>query len=123
MRRALTCIVVFMILSAGITPLCGAHPIAAKDRRACCKMSRVSAGCEGTPKPMPCCKIRPIPGPTADLPPSAARAEAPGHLQLPTEMPSPAFFLPAGLTSVHPNDPAALSNPPRLYRLHSAYLV
>jgi hypothetical protein len=74
---------------------------------------------------MPCCALRPAPAPTAALPPSAARAEAPAqaHLHLPAQTPTPATFQPAGLASVHPHDLASLSEPLRLYLLHSAYLI
>jgi hypothetical protein len=69
--------------------------------------------------------MRPAPAPTAALPPSAVRAEAPAqaHLHLPAQMPSLATFQPAGLVSVHPHDLASLSEPLRLYLLHSAYLI
>jgi hypothetical protein len=114
-----------LVLAVGVVPFFGAHPVAAKDRYACCQTPRAATGCEGTPRPMPCCALRPAPAPTAALPPSAVRAEAPAqaHLHLPAQMPSPATFQLAGLVSVHPHDLAALSEPLRLYLLHSAYLI
>lgn len=125
MRKALTSILVLLILAAGVAPLFGAHPAAAKDRHACCEKPARTTGCDRTPKPMPCCEMRPMPAPTPNLPPSAARAEAPAqaHLHLSVQMSSPAISQPAGPAFVHPHDLAALSDPPRLYRLHSAYLI
>jgi hypothetical protein len=121
----LTFILALLVLAAGVVPFLGAHPASAKDAPACCKTPRVNGGCEGMPKPMPCCEIRPAPAPTATLPPSAARAEAPAqaHLQVPSQTLSPATFQPAGLVSVYSHDPASLSDPPRLYLFHSAYLI
>ncbi|OGG51135.1 MAG: hypothetical protein A3F84_14420 [Candidatus Handelsmanbacteria bacterium RIFCSPLOWO2_12_FULL_64_10] len=125
MRLVLTFMLALLVLAAGVVPLFGAHPVAAKDRHACCKTPRAATGCEGKSRPMPCCTMRPAPAPTAALPPSAARAEAPAqaHLHLPAQMPSPATFQPAGLASVSPHDLASLSEPLRLYLLHSAYLI
>ncbi|GEM_PF-3857028 len=125
MRLTLTSILVLLLLSAGVAPLFGAHPVAAKNRHACCERPAGATGCDRASKPMPCCKIRPMPAPTANLPPSPSRTEAPAqaYLDLFSQTSSPAVLQPAGLVSVHPHDLAALSDPPRLYQLHSAYLI
>jgi hypothetical protein len=122
-RPILTFILALLILTAGVVPLFGAHPVLAKDRQACCEAPRQTGGCG--PRPMPCCEVRPAPAPTAALPPSGARAEAPTqtHLQMPSQTLFPAVFQAVGLSSVPPHPLSVSSDPPRLYLLHSAYLI
>ena len=123
MRPVLTFFLVLFVLVVGSVPPVGAHP--AGDRKACCEAPRRATDCGGKGRPMPCCEVRPAPASTSDLPPSSVRAEAPAqaHLHLFSERVSPTVARPAGITSVHPRDLSALSDPPRLYLLHASYLI
>ena len=124
MRTALTSILTLLVLAAGVVPPFGAPPALAKNAPACCKASEGKAGCNRASNPMPCCEIRPAPESPDALPSPSVRTAPPAraHLHLPVQAPSPAAS-PAGLAFIHPHDLAAFSAPPRLYRLHSAYLI
>lgn len=121
MRPALTFMLALLVLAAGVVPTFGAYSVAAKDRHACCKTP--TTGCDRTPKPMPCCTIRPAPAPIADVPPSSPRAEMLTQAYLHLSSQILIVFQARGASAVHPHDLSALSEPLRLYRLHSAYLI
>ncbi len=119
MRPGLIFILALLILVTGVIPTFGAYSVAAKDRHACCKTP--TTGCDRTP--MPCCTIRPMPAPIADVPPSSPRAETLTQAYLHLSPQTLTAFQASRSLVVHPHDLSALSDPLRLYQLHSAFLI
>ena len=119
MRPVLIFILALCVLVTGVVPAFGTYPGVAKDQHACCKTP--TTGCDRTP--MPCCTIRPAHAPLADVPPSSPRAETPAQAYLHLSPQTLIGFQASGSADVHPHDLSARSEPLRLYRLHSAYLI
>ncbi len=124
MRLTLTFIVVLVICAATVG-IFEVYAVPAMDECTGCGTQAATSGCDRTANPMPCCEIRSMPPSTSSLPPSSARVDAPArvHLQLNNHTFPGAILHPNWTASIHLNALHSLQDPPKLFRLHSAYLI
>ena len=124
MRLTLAFIVVLIICAVAVG-IFEVYAVPAKDECTGCGTQAAASGCDRTSNPMPCCEIQSIPPSTSSLPPSSARVDAPArvHLQLNNHSFPHAILQPNWTTFILLNAPHQLQDSPKLFRLHSAYLI